>query len=118
MIELISNERCTGCDICVRVCPTNVFDSRPRSAPVIARQEDCQTCFQCEAHCPEHALFVAPLRVRAPEGSVFRDEAALRETGQLGIYRTRIGWNDEDVPAVPSDDDFSALMQEVRARLP
>ena len=26
MIELVDTETCTSCNICVRVCPTNVFD--------------------------------------------------------------------------------------------
>ena len=47
MIELISESRCTGCNICVRVCPVNVFDAVPQAAPTIARQADCQTCFMC-----------------------------------------------------------------------
>ena len=45
MIELISDSRCTGCNICVRVCPVNVFDIVEGAAPVIARQDACQTCF-------------------------------------------------------------------------
>jgi Pyruvate/2-oxoacid:ferredoxin oxidoreductase delta subunit len=45
MIELISESRCTGCNICVRVCPVNVFDAVPQAAPTIARKADCQTCF-------------------------------------------------------------------------
>ncbi|MBM7488075.1 NAD-dependent dihydropyrimidine dehydrogenase PreA subunit [Bradyrhizobium canariense] len=28
--------------------------------PVIARQDDCQTCFLCELYCPEDALWVSP----------------------------------------------------------
>ena len=48
MIELISEERCTSCDICVRVCPVNVFEARDGEPPVIARQQDCQTCYMCE----------------------------------------------------------------------
>jgi NAD-dependent dihydropyrimidine dehydrogenase PreA subunit len=55
MVEIVDSERCTGCNICVRVCPTNVFDV-DGPVPVIARQEDCQTCFTCEAWCPEDAL--------------------------------------------------------------
>jgi len=41
MIELISAERCTGCDICVLVCPTDVLTAVPGQPPVIARQADC-----------------------------------------------------------------------------
>ena len=57
MIEIVSKERCVTCDVCVAVCPTNVFDTGPDGIPVIARQDDCQTCFMCEAHCPADALF-------------------------------------------------------------
>ena len=60
MIEWISAERCTACNICVTACPTNVFDLVPGGPPRIARQNDCQTCFMCELYCPEDALFVAP----------------------------------------------------------
>ena len=49
MIEVIDAERCTSCDICVNVCPTNVFD-KTDGIPVIARQNDCQTCFLCELY--------------------------------------------------------------------
>ena len=43
MIEVVSEQRCIKCDICVRVCPTNVFDAVEDASPVIARQHDCQT---------------------------------------------------------------------------
>ena len=92
MIEVISEARCTSCDICVRVCPTNVFDAVPDGIPVIARHSDCQTCFQCEAYCPADAIFVAPLRTPAPDDSPWRDEQALAEQGLLGLYRDRVGW--------------------------
>ena len=49
MIELMSEGRCVACNICVKVCPTNVFDEVADGIPTIARQEDCQTCFMCEA---------------------------------------------------------------------
>ena len=65
MIEVIDAQRCTSCDICVNVCPTNVFD-KTDGIPVIARQGDCQTCFLCELYCPEDALFVSPF-AEAPQ---------------------------------------------------
>lgn len=88
MIELVSAARCTGCNICVYVCPVNVFDAVPDSAPVIARQSDCQTCYMCEAYCPVDALFVAP----QAEQSVVADEEELASAALLGSYRRAIGW--------------------------
>jgi len=97
MIEVLSVARCTGCNICVKICPTNVFDEGVKGEPVpaIARHEDCQTCFQCEAYCPVHAIYVAPLRTPAPEDSPFCDEAALIATNELGLYRARVGFKGE-----------------------
>ncbi|MHA3020101.1 4Fe-4S binding protein [Mycobacterium sp. BMJ-28] len=87
MIELVSAQRCIACDKCVEVCPTNVFDRGPGGVPLISRQSDCQTCFQCEANCPVDALFVSPYVAPAPV-----EEDALVRTGLLGSYRERIGW--------------------------
>ena len=88
MIELVSDERCTGCNICVAVCPVNVFDAVPDGAPVIARQRDCQTCFMCELYCPVDALYVAP---DAEHPSVV-DEQRLASAALIGSYRRAIGW--------------------------
>jgi NAD-dependent dihydropyrimidine dehydrogenase PreA subunit len=95
MIELVSASRCISCNICVKVCPTNVFDARDDAAPVIARQNDCQTCFLCEAYCPVDALFVSPDAHRHVEVS----EAQLSERGDLGSYRRALGWSAGGDPA-------------------
>ncbi|MBI3215686.1 MAG: ferredoxin family protein [Mycobacterium sp.] len=92
MIEVVAGERCIGCDRCVEVCPTRVFDRGPDGIPVIARQANCQTCFQCEAYCPVDALFVAPLATPVEAGSQFRDIAHLEAAGLLGGYRRELGW--------------------------
>ena len=119
MIEVLSVSRCIDCDLCVRVCPTNVFDPVPGAAPVIARQSDCQTCFQCEAYCPVEALYVSPLRTPAPAGSTFNDETELERSGQLGLYRTRIGWGRHHAEPDPeATAKVTALMvAQVAARL-
>jgi NAD-dependent dihydropyrimidine dehydrogenase PreA subunit len=93
MIELVSTERCIGCDVCIRACPTNVFDRGAGRIPVIARQDDCQTCFMCEAWCPTDALFVAPSVTPVADDSPLRVETHLVETGLLGSYRRQLGWN-------------------------
>ncbi|HEX8869071.1 MAG TPA: ferredoxin family protein [Lentzea sp.] len=98
MIELISTQQCIACDKCILVCPTNVFDRGVDGLPVISRQSDCQTCFQCEANCPADALFVAPHTHPLPEQSFAHDEEELRRTGLLGSYRRDIGWGKGRTP--------------------
>ncbi|WP_127492742.1 4Fe-4S dicluster domain-containing protein [Paenibacillus glycanilyticus] len=88
MIELVSEERCISCNICVKVCPTNVFDKGEDGIPVIARQSDCQTCFICEVYCPADALYVSPYA----EQTVEVNEQELAEQGVLGSWRAIIGW--------------------------
>jgi len=105
MIELISDERCIDCDICVRVCPTNVFDRVPGGHPVIARQEDCQTCFMCELYCPADALFVAP---EADQATAAREDE-LRERGLMGGYRAAIGWGPGQASGAARDQSFRLL---------
>lgn len=76
----------------------DVFDLVPGAPPVIARQDTCQTCFLCEAHCPDDALYVAPLREPAPPGSPHLDLDALTAAGVLGSYRARLGWGADRTP--------------------
>ncbi|NTZ18643.1 ferredoxin family protein [Paenibacillus sp. JMULE4] len=88
MIEWVSADRCVQCGICVKVCPTHVFDLGPDDTPVIARQEDCQTCYICEAYCPADALYVAPYA----DEKVTVEEQELIASGILGSWRKTIGW--------------------------
>ncbi len=88
MIEIVSESRCTACNICVRVCPANVFDIVPDAAPRIARQDDCQTCFLCEIYCPDDALYVAP----HAEGPTGITETQVAARGLFGSYARALGW--------------------------
>ncbi|VCU69363.1 ferredoxin [Pigmentiphaga humi] len=85
MIELISQDRCTGCNVCVRACPNDVFAARPDQAPAIARPADCHTCFLCELYCPVDAIYVAPHDPATP-----RPEET--HVIQWGSYARASGW--------------------------
>ncbi|HUD88125.1 MAG TPA: ferredoxin family protein [Xanthobacteraceae bacterium] len=87
MIELVSETRCILCNKCVQVCPMNVFAAVKDAPPIIARQEDCQTCFMCELYCPVDALYVAPDAACATPVS----EQIVEAGGLLGSYRN-VGW--------------------------
>lgn len=99
MIEIVSPDRCVKCDLCVDACPDNVFDAVPDGFPVIARQDDCQTCFLCELFCPTDALYVSPLADEI-EG---RSEAELVSKNLLGSYRREMGWKNGKPRGTASD---------------
>lgn len=90
MIELIIAERCTHCGECAKICPSNVFDARPGAPPVIARLEDCQTCFLCELYCKADALYIG---ADCETASAATFEAA-QASGTLGQYRRESGWDE------------------------
>ncbi|MDR2688282.1 MAG: ferredoxin family protein [Azoarcus sp.] len=88
MIELILEDRCIRCDKCVKACPNEVFDSLPGELPVIARRDECHTCFLCEVYCPVNALYVSPYSV--PDPALSATELAAR--GFIGSYVRNSGW--------------------------
>lgn len=92
MIELVLDDRCTGCGDCAKVCPTHVFDLQGQR-PVIARQDDCQTCFLCELYCSADALYVAP-DCESPTPGL--DAGALAAQGLIGQFRKHSGWGEWD----------------------
>jgi NAD-dependent dihydropyrimidine dehydrogenase PreA subunit len=98
VIEIVSATRCIGCGNCVRACPMDVFDPGPAGVPVVARVEDCETCFLCELYCPVDALFVAPLTHPVGPDSPLRDEERVARSGLLGSYRRQVGWGQGRIP--------------------
>ena len=64
-VRKVDPRLCTGCGICVRHCPMDVFrmDESTKKA-YIMYLGDCQGCFLCEAECPEGAIYCYPLRER------------------------------------------------------
>jgi NAD-dependent dihydropyrimidine dehydrogenase PreA subunit len=112
MIELLVQDACIECDICVRICPTDVFDAVPGRAPVIARKDDCHTCMACELHCPADALYVSPRSDPDPGA----DLETIVTSGVLGSYQRSLGWK-RGAPA-GTDDDPGVLLAFNRAPNP
>jgi NAD-dependent dihydropyrimidine dehydrogenase PreA subunit len=106
MIELVSAGRCIRCDACVDACPDDVFDRTASGIPMIARLDDCQTCFLCELYCPADALYVSPLKDKREHV----EEADLIARGLLGSYRRTLGWR--GIKASGIDRDLSHRLPE------
>jgi NAD-dependent dihydropyrimidine dehydrogenase PreA subunit len=94
LIEIVSDSKCIQCNLCVSVCPTNVFDRVDGGIPIIARQSDCQTCFMCELYCPVDALYVAP----DPDHVTLITEQEVASEGLIGGYREKVGWGPGRTP--------------------
>ena len=67
MITEIYETKCTGCGICVDVCPLDVFrmDEKGEKA-IIKCPEDCMTCYTCELKCTYGAIYVHPFKEALP----------------------------------------------------
>ncbi|MEZ4365430.1 MAG: NAD(P)-binding domain-containing protein [Kofleriaceae bacterium] len=59
LLHDINDDRCTGCDACVAVCPTNVLELVDNKSRVL-RFEDCIQCEACMFACPTEALVMFP----------------------------------------------------------
>jgi NAD-dependent dihydropyrimidine dehydrogenase PreA subunit len=91
MIAHIFEDLCDGCNSCVTVCPTHVLDVGD-GAPVIARLDQCQTCYMCELYCTSDAIYVAPDQHEVEA----IDPEAIRTSGVLGRIRRDHGWDRPD----------------------
>lgn len=54
----INYDFCKRCEICVRICPTNVFALRSDGYPEVVHEDKCIDCKLCETHCPDFAVWI------------------------------------------------------------
>jgi NAD-dependent dihydropyrimidine dehydrogenase PreA subunit len=55
----LDTDKCTGCGMCVLVCPHRVLQLRENTA-VIADKDACMECGACSRNCPVQAISVRP----------------------------------------------------------
>lgn len=53
----LDSEKCTGCRMCIKVCPHEVFQLKEKKA-VITERDSCMECGACMLNCPEGAIKV------------------------------------------------------------
>ena len=53
----LNEKRCTGCQLCVDVCPHAVFRMEGKSARIVKR-DSCMECGACAQNCPTMAITV------------------------------------------------------------
>ncbi len=80
----IDAEVCTGCEVCVHSCPTDVLRMKDGKAASLY-PDDCQSCFLCVFDCAYRAISIAIPRL--PEGPKWwdhwaRSEEAARANGR------------------------------------
>ncbi len=53
----ISQESCSGCGSCVKVCPWGVIELKDKRAALVA-EDDCIECGACQLNCHDDAIMV------------------------------------------------------------
>jgi NAD-dependent dihydropyrimidine dehydrogenase PreA subunit len=55
MYPIVNQTRCNGCENCVDVCPSEVFEMNNGKADPL-RLEDCIECEACVVQCPTNSI--------------------------------------------------------------
>ena len=75
-------ENCTGCQLCVKVCPTRAIEFLPEEKKVKVFISRCCFCAQCVDVCPVHTLAMTEEFLLSSYDK-FADELIVTDSGEL-----------------------------------
>ena len=75
-------ENCTGCQLCVKVCPTRAIEFLPEEKKVKILISRCCFCAQCVDVCPVHTLAMTDEFLLSSYDK-FADELIVTDSGEL-----------------------------------
>jgi flavin-dependent dehydrogenase/NAD-dependent dihydropyrimidine dehydrogenase PreA subunit len=88
---ILDAQRCTGCGVCVRVCPQKIL-ALVGDTMQVQDPDRCMGCFGCEDECPESAVRVlrappgtAQIPIEPPPSGIARCDVAVVGAGPAGI---------------------------------
>jgi NAD-dependent dihydropyrimidine dehydrogenase PreA subunit len=55
----VDKDKCDGCEECVKICPTDVFEISHKCLPV--RPQNCLGCQTCTAVCKPNAIIITEI---------------------------------------------------------
>ncbi len=64
-VKPIKKDDCSGCGMCVKICPMDVFRLNEEKVAIAAYPDDCMLCGQCILDCPEQIIDVSRIK-RSP----------------------------------------------------
>jgi len=104
---VIDPERCTGCELCVRVCPDETISMRDGKAVVTGNVS--MQCGHCAAVCPAGAVRVGAIDPAAQDFATFQIADHWVEYGQsdvrelVGLMRSRRSCRNYEERSVPRE---------------
>jgi len=87
---VVDEEKCTYCELCVKVCPYGAITAnREQKVPAVITEAKCAGCGSCAAECAFDAITI---RHFDDEGYLAQIEAAMAENSQEKIITFACNW--------------------------